>query len=520
MDSFQNNAFVVLRLLPSLALGILAALVGYVAINEYLRRKTMIAGLASPPQQIVFGHLPFFAHKGVAEPCRDWSQRYGPVYQIKLGNITAVTVNTASAAKHIFSHQSHATSSRPELYTLHKLVNDASGTPIGQTPYSDSLKRRRRAAAAALNRPMVQTYTNHLDLETRQFVKDLLRYGQNGTICMDPMHAIQRMSLSLVLTLNWGVRMRSQDDALFSEIVHVEEELNYFRGSSASLQDYVPLWRLFPTKSARAIALRNRRDAYILKFDQELRQRVMNGTHSSCIQANVMVDPEAKVSEEEVRSISLSMLSAGFETVGATVTWSLGFFSKHPEIQEKAYHEISKMYSDEQPLCDPQEDMKCEYVAALVKECLRYFCVVRMNLPRSTIKEIEYDGKIIPAGTLMLCNNMACNFDLDLWPDADIFRPERWIEHPDAPLFTYGLGYRMCVGALLANRELYLIFMRVLHSFKIEQHGNFDDNPITGIRDARELVAMPKPYKASFIPRHQDFLENALTGPDYEKSKI
>lgn len=225
------------------------------------------------------------------------------------------------------------------------------------------------------------------------------------------------MSLSLVLTLNWGVRMRSQDDALFSEIVHVEEELNHFRGSSASLQDYVPLWRLFPSKSAQAIALRNRRDAYILKFDRELRERVKTGAHAPCIQANVMVDPDAaKVSEEEVRSISLSMLSAGFETVGATVAWSLGFFAAHPEVQEKAYREIGRMYGDDRPLCDPLEDMKCEYVAALVKECLRYFCVVRMNLPRSTIREVEYDGKIIPAGTMVLCNNMACNFGTFLPP--------------------------------------------------------------------------------------------------------
>lgn len=121
MDSSLDYLLGGLKLLPSFALGILALLVGYVALNEYMRRKSMISGLASPPQNIVFGHLPYFAHKGVAEPCREWSEKYGPVYQIKLGNITAVTVNTAAAAKHIFSHQSHATSSRPELYTLHKV---------------------------------------------------------------------------------------------------------------------------------------------------------------------------------------------------------------------------------------------------------------------------------------------------------------------------------------------------------------------------------------------------------------
>lgn len=68
----------------------------------------------------------------------------------------------------------------------------------------------------------------------------------------------------------------------------------------------------------------------------------------------------------------------------------------------------------------------------------------------------------------------------------------------------------MCVGAILANRELYVIFMRILHCFKIEQSGKFDDNPVTGIRDARELVAMPRPYKAYFTPRHKGILESAL----------
>lgn len=121
MDSLLSQPLRGLNLLPSLALGILALLIGYVVMNEVLRRKSMIPGLASPPQSIVFGHLPDFAHRGVAEPCREWSEKYGPVYQIKLGNITAVTVNSAAAAKHIFSHQSHATSSRPELYTLHKV---------------------------------------------------------------------------------------------------------------------------------------------------------------------------------------------------------------------------------------------------------------------------------------------------------------------------------------------------------------------------------------------------------------
>jgi 3-hydroxyphenylacetate 6-hydroxylase len=64
--------------------------------------------------------------------------------------------------------------------------------------------------------------------------------------------------------------------------------------------------------------------------------------------------------------------------------------------------------------------------------------------------------------------------DPEIWSDPEDFRPERWLASPDAPLFTYGLGYRMCAGSLLANRELYLIFLRILGSFEIVADSEVD----------------------------------------------
>src|SRR6478736_3428209 len=68
--------------------------------------------------------------------------------------------------------------------------------------------------------------------------------------------------------------------------------------------------------------------------------------------------------------------------------------------------------------------------------------------------------------------------DPDVWTDPEVFRPERWFEQPDAPIFTYGLGYRMCAGSLLANRELYLTFMRMLNSFEILLVTQVDTHPV------------------------------------------
>jgi 3-hydroxyphenylacetate 6-hydroxylase len=100
--------------------------------------------------------------------------------------------------------------------------------------------------------------------------------------------------------------------------------------------------------------------------------------------------------------------------------------------------------------------------------------------------------------------------DSNIWTDPEVFRPERFLEKPDAPLFTYGLGYRMCAGSILANRELYLIFMRLLNSFSIEKADNVDVHPVRGNADPTSLVAMPKKYKVKFVPRNEEILREAL----------
>ncbi|RSL54821.1 3-hydroxyphenylacetate 6-hydroxylase [Fusarium duplospermum] len=495
----------------SLLLTLVIAPLIYLFINELVRHNARISNLQGPPGLPLIGNI-WDIHINAAEKYREWSRKYGKVYQIQLGNIPIVVVNSASAARSIFGANAQALSSRPEFYTFHKVLSDTAGTTIGTSPYSDSLKRRRKGAASALNRPSVATYVDHLDIETRDFIKELCNYGQSGKIPVDPMPMIQRLSLSLALTLNWGIRLKSQEDDLFNEITHVEEEISRFRSTTGNLQDYIPLLRLNPLnlQSSKARSMRDRRDKYLGDLNRGLDERIANGTHKPCIQANVIMDKEAKLNKDELTSISLTMLSGGLDTITTQVAWSIAYFAQHPEIQEKAKTEIEKFYATNQPMCDEDDDQKCQYIVALVRECLRYFTVLRLALPRASIKDVVYNGVTIPKGTVVFLNAWACNMDEQVWTDPEVFRPERWLEQPDAPLFTYGVGYRMCAGSLLANRELYLLYMRLLNSFKIEKHDDIDCHPITGNLDPTSLVAMPRRYKAVFTPRDPKALKAAL----------
>lgn len=135
----------------------------------------------------------------------------------------------------------------------------------------------------------------------------------------------------------------------------------------------------------------------------------------------------------------------------------------------------------------------------------------------------QYPSLHLPLGPSPLeskrpnCADRTLHADPELWEDPDVFRPERWLEKPDAPLFTFGLGYRMCAGHLLAAREVYLIFMRLLASFRLEQVPGVEMaevDPASGFKNPRDLIMAPLPYELLCVPRDETRLKEVLAEVD------
>jgi phenylacetate 2-hydroxylase len=65
----------------------------------------------------------------------------------------------------------------------------------------------------------------------------------------------------------------------------------------ANRQDYIPLLRILPSQSKEANKFRLRRDVYMDKLLNILKERIANGTDKPCITGNIIKDPEAKLNE-------------------------------------------------------------------------------------------------------------------------------------------------------------------------------------------------------------------------------
>lgn len=477
--------------------------------------------------------MPFFGHllklgDDHASVCENWWREYGwSVFQIKLGNTRAVVVNSFEDARRMLVGHQSAVIDRPKLYTFHGVISSTQGFTIGTSPWDNSAKHKRRAAGQALGRPAIKTYFDMFDLESYCIIRDFHAFSKSGTEEISVRPFIQRYALNTTLTLCYGIRMDSAYDEMLREILEVGSAISLLRSASENYQDYIPALRYLPNneKNRRSKELRDRRDKYLDHLLNKVRDMIKAGTDKPCISAAILKDQETKLTGVEVSSICLSLVSGGFETIPGTLTSAIGSLAtKEGQVfQDRAYEDIQRCYPGglSDVWLDSFQNEKVPYVNAIVKEAGRYYTVSAMSLPRKTVTDIEWDGSIIPAKTMILINAQAGNHSEEHFgADAKVFNPERWLtdpattsnpgvetreEKPSLGLqhLSFGAGSRACSGQHIATRLLYTALLRILCCYKIV--ASETEPPNTDYIDYNQfksaLVAIPRDFKVRLVPR-------------------
>ena len=217
-------------------------------------------------------------------------------------------------------------------------------------------------------------------------------------------------------------------------------------------------------------------------------------------------------------SVCLTMVSAGLDTVPGNLIMCLAYLAspQGKEIQERALKEIQEVYPDGDSWEKCLVEEKVPYVTALVKEVLRFWTVIPICLPRTSIKDIPWGEAIIPAGTTFYMNAYAADYDEEHFKDPFAFNPDRYLADTSSnmtgtPHYGYGAGSRMCAGSHLANRELYTAFLRVITAFGILPPKLDKDKPIIDCLDCNavstSLTMDPKPFKIGLEVRDQGLVD-------------
>ena len=75
----------------------------------------------------------------------------------------------------------------------------------------------------------------------------------------------------------------------------------------------------------------------------------------------------------------------------------------YPEVQKKAQAELDAVVGRNR-LPDFDDRDSLPYITAITKECLRWLTVAPFGVPHSSTEDDEYNGYLIPKGSLILPN--------------------------------------------------------------------------------------------------------------------
>jgi cytochrome P450 len=109
------------------------------------------------------------------------------------------------------------------------------------------------------------------------------------------------------------------------------------------------------------------------------------------------------------------------------------------------------------------------FTAATVKEALRLYPPV-WSMGREVLADTVLDGERLAPGTDVWICLYRLQRDARWYDDPERFQPERWLEKPAPPPFTYlpfGVGARVCIGQRFALTEAVLGLATVLARWRL-----------------------------------------------------
>ncbi|RHZ52629.1 cytochrome P450 [Aspergillus thermomutatus] len=187
-------------------------------------------------------------------------------------------------------------------------------------------------------------------------------------------------------------------------------------------------------------------------------------------------DPE-KVTDYHVFMMGLSNVIAGSDTTAISLSAIMYHLLHYPEVMEKLRREIDEFTA--QGKCSDRvtfkESQETPYFQAVIKEALRMHSATGLPLWRVVPDGgAEINGYFFPAGTVVGINTWVAHYDEEVFPDAERFRPDRWIEAESNPEklkamnemhMPFGLGSRTCLGKHISILEMSKLIPRIIRDF-------------------------------------------------------
>lgn len=181
-----------------------------------------------------------------------------------------------------------------------------------------------------------------------------------------------------------------------------------------------------------------------------------------------------RLDDRAIRDEVVTLAVAGHETVGASLTWAWCLLAWHPTEQQALHAELDAVLGGRAPRW--ADWPRLERTRAIVDETLRLYPPAWL-ISRRACEADRLADFALPAGSLVILSPWTLHRRTDLWPDAESFRPDRWLgAHRDQidrhAYLPFGAGPRLCVGRDLALVEAVALLAVLAQRFTVDPVGH------------------------------------------------
>ena len=182
------------------------------------------------------------------------------------------------------------------------------------------------------------------------------------------------------------------------------------------------------------------------------------------------------------------LMMAAHDTITSSATSMVMLLGRNMEWQERLREEIAGLGSNDGQVPYGQLDrlVLTEYA---FKEALRLMPPVP-SIPRRALRDFEFGGYRIPAGTFVGVNTAYTHHMAEHWPEPERFDPMRFApeqakgRHRFAWV-PFGGGAHMCIGLHFATMQIRILMAQLLSRYRIEL--------APGAGEEWQIFPIPKP---------------------------
>lgn len=191
-------------------------------------------------------------------------------------------------------------------------------------------------------------------------------------------------------------------------------------------------------------------------------------TRTDLAAALIRMKREGLVDDDEIVAHLTFTIAASFDALSSATISTLYYLALHPVWQDRVREELCSRIKSSSRI-DLGTVQQCEQSEWAVKEALRLNAAAPV-LWRRALKDTEFAGYVIPAGTVTGVNPMLTHLLPDLWDQPDRYDPDRFApesaraRHRFA-FVPFGGGAHGCLGANFAYLQVRALLRQLL-----EQH--------------------------------------------------